>query len=51
MSQNSLKILFGTRFGNRMGGGLGMQGTSIIIGTRYAWNVGHIWDQVCVELW
>ena len=28
-----------------------MQGTSVIIGTRYAWNIDYKGDQVCLELW
>ena len=44
------------RFKNEMNlnsgyrGRLGMQGTLVIIGTRYAWNDGRNRDQVCVEL-
>ena len=38
-------------FQNLQGGGLGMQGTSVIIGTRYAWNNDHNRNQVCVEHW
>ena len=34
-----------------IGGGLGMQGTSVIIGTRYAWNIDNKGDQVCLERW
>ena len=26
-----------------------MQGTLVIIGTGYAWNVSHIGDQTCLE--
>ena len=28
-----------------------MQGTSVIIGTRYAWNIDNKGDQVCLERW
>ena len=28
-----------------------MQGTSVIIGTRYAWNIDYKGDQVCLERW
>jgi len=32
-------------------GGLNMQGTSVIIGTRYMWNFGKNRDRVCLERW
>jgi hypothetical protein len=32
-------------------GRLGMQGTSVIKGTRYAWNIDNKGDQVCLERW
>ena len=28
-----------------------MQGTSVIIGTKYAWNNDYKGDQVCLERW
>ena len=31
--------------------GLGMEETSVIIGTRHAWNDDHLGDQVCVKHW
>ena len=34
-----------------LSGGLGMQGTSVMIGTRYAWNIDNKGDQVCLERW
>ena len=30
-------------------GRLGMQGTSVILGTRYAWNIDNEGDQVCLK--
>ena len=31
------------------GGGLTMQGTLVIMGTRYAWNIENKGDQACLE--
>ena len=28
-----------------------MQGTSVILGTKYAWNIDNKGDQVCLERW
>ena len=43
----SVKVIYKVTYRGR----LGMQGTLVIIGTRYVWNIDYKGDQVCLERW